>query len=116
MPTVGAFKVSGDGWLCCLHVLRIHLDFSNGGRVCVSHFLVSCSKGSDESPAPAPPTNPMVSWTFKGAFGGYVPSISFHSSKRCEVWASGDDMSGLYKSTDCGSSWQLISSPKNVSS
>lgn len=78
--------------------------------------LVSCSGGSSDSPAPTPLTNPRVSWTFKGAFGGYVPSINFHPSKSCEVWASGDDMSGIYKSSDCGSSWQLISSPQNVSS
>ncbi|MBK9037667.1 MAG: hypothetical protein IPL83_00625 [Bdellovibrionales bacterium] len=78
--------------------------------------LVSCSKKGNDSPAPASPISPRMSWTFKGVFGGYVPSIVFHPSKPCEVWASGDDMSGLYKSTDCGSSWQLISSPKNVSS
>ncbi len=73
----------------------------------------SCSKKGEDLQAPS--TGPTPLWTFKGAFGGYVPSLAFHPNTSCEVWASGDDMSGLYKSVDCGSSWELISTPKNTS-
>ncbi|GEM_PF-7067354 len=80
---------------------------------------LSCSKKGDDSPAPSSPANPSnpstATWTFKGVFGGYVPSIVFHPSNSCEVWASGDDMSGIYKSSDCGSTWNQISTPKNSS-
>lgn len=78
-------------------------------------LMISCSKKSDESPAPSRPTNSTATWTFKGVFGGYIPSITFHPSNACEVWASGDDMSGLYKSTDCGATWSLVTTPKNFS-
>ena len=72
-------------------------------------ILISCTQKSTES------TSRTSFWVFKGAFGGYVPSVVFHPTNSCEVWASGDDMSGLYKSTDCGVNWSLVSTPKNMS-
>jgi len=47
-------------------------------------------------------------WTQIGPTGGEFPSIVFHPTNKGEVWASGDDGSGLYKSTDYGASWSLV--------
>ena len=48
---------------------------------------------------------------------GFFSSVAFHPSRTGEVWASGDDSSGLYKSNDGGDSWALIDGlPPNQSS
>lgn len=86
-------------------------------------FLASfgCSSASNESPYVPPPTDPQTSgssgqWTHVGPETGFVPSVRFHPTENCVVWASGDDMSGLYKSTDCGVNWVRASTPPNMSS
>ena len=79
-----------------------------------SLFIVSCGGGS--SSTTPPPTSPSPVWTFTGVDGGYVPDIVFHPSNSCEVWASADDMGGIYKSTDCGANWtRITTTPKNFS-
>jgi photosystem II stability/assembly factor-like uncharacterized protein len=39
---------------------------------------------------------------------GFFSSVAFHPSRTGEVWASGDDSSGLYNSDDGGDTWTLI--------
>jgi hypothetical protein len=65
--------------------------------------LISCSKGSSGGP----PQD--YTWTQIGAKGGFIPSVVFHPTKTGEVWASGDDGTGLYKSTDYGTTWTAVS-------
>lgn len=79
----------------------------------LSTLLAGCGGGSAGG-APPPPPAPV--WQFSGVFGGYVPRIVFHPSHACEVWASADDMGGLYRSTDCGSTWSRVATVKNFSS
>lgn len=56
------------------------------------------------------------SWSNISPSGGWVSSIKYHPSNEGEVWASGDDSSGIYKSTNGGNSWRLIdSTPANHS-
>ena len=62
----------------------------------------ACSKGSSSAPSPD------FVWTRLGPEGGFVSSVAFHPSTMGEVWASGDDGSGLYRSTDSGATWSLF--------
>ena len=39
---------------------------------------------------------------------GFFSSVAFHPSRAGEVWASGDDSSGLYQSNDGGDTWALV--------
>ena len=39
---------------------------------------------------------------------GFFSSIAFHPLRDEEVWASGDDSSGLYKSNDGGDTWAIV--------
>ena len=39
---------------------------------------------------------------------GFFSSIAFHPLRDGEVWASGDDSSGLYKSNDGGDTWAIV--------
>ena len=48
-------------------------------------------------------------WQSLNLNGGFVPSIQFHPDNPSEIWISGDDQSGLFKSIDNGGSWQAIS-------
>ncbi|HEX4922930.1 MAG TPA: hypothetical protein VFV50_02555, partial [Bdellovibrionales bacterium] len=48
------------------------------------------------------------SWSHVGPRGGFVPAIVFHPSRAGEVWASGDDAGGLYKSADYGATWTAV--------
>lgn len=66
--------------------------------------IVSCSKGSSGGP----PQD--YTWTQIGPKGGFIPSVVFHPTRAGEVWASGDDGTGLYKSTDYGATWAAVSS------
>lgn len=95
-------------------------------RIKILFFLfclafVGCSPSSNESPAVPTQTDPPTSnnsghWTHVSPETGFIPSIKFHPTENCVVWASGDDMSGLYKSTDCGIHWASVSTPANMSS
>ncbi|MCB0413316.1 MAG: hypothetical protein KDD50_03225 [Bdellovibrionales bacterium] len=51
--------------------------------------------------------NTSYTWSNIGPKGGYISSIAFHPSQSGVVWASGDDASGLYKSTDYGATWSI---------
>jgi len=43
-----------------------------------------------------------------GPPGGFISAIVFHPENPGEVWASGDDTGGLYRSQDGGASWQTL--------
>ena len=56
------------------------------------------------------------SWTQIGRPGGWISSITFHPANAAEIWASGDDSAGLYRSADGGNSWTLFTNtPTNQS-
>ena len=83
--------------------------------IVVSSFVVSgCGSSGSGSPT-QPPVVTSAVWSFSGVYGGFVPDIVFHPSNSCEVWASADDMGGIYKSTDCGTNWNRVTTPKNFS-
>lgn len=87
---------------------------------CLSFFISCTSNNSttpvDESPVPNQIESTKESqWIYRAPFGGFISAIRFHPANECEVWASGDDMSGLYKSTNCGTSWEQVKTPKNFS-
>ncbi len=67
--------------------------------------IMACGKKSD--PAPSPLTG--YTWTQIGPKGGFIPSVVFHPTNPGEVWASGDDGTGLYRSTDYGATWTAVS-------
>ncbi len=71
---------------------------------------------SSATPTPTPSATPNPVWTRLGPYGGFIASIAFHPTRSNEVWISGDDSDGLYKSTDSGATWQLIDTPANHSS
>lgn len=49
-------------------------------------------------------------WTNIGPdFGGYFREFTFHPSNSNIIFAGGDDASGIWKSTDGGQNWQLVS-------
>lgn len=50
-------------------------------------------------------------WTNVGPEGGFISSVAFHPLVEGEVWVSGDDASGLFRSIDDGNSWTLLTSP-----
>lgn len=59
---------------------------------------------------------PDYIWTQMAPEGGFVSAVQYHPTRNGEVWASGDDSSGLYKSLDSGGSWNLITTtPPNHS-
>jgi photosystem II stability/assembly factor-like uncharacterized protein len=66
--------------------------------------LIGCT-GDDDDGAPPPPD---YQWTSRGPSGGWVSSVAFHPARAGEIWASGDDSSGLFRSTDSGATWQQI--------
>lgn len=78
--------------------------------ICV--FLLACSSNKeDDSPAPAPPTLVAdYSWEQISPDGGFVANVEYHPGNANEIWASGDDSSGLFKSVDGGDQWTLIRS------
>jgi photosystem II stability/assembly factor-like uncharacterized protein len=56
------------------------------------------------------------SWTQIGRPSGWISSIAFHPANAGEIWASGDDSAGLYRSTDGGDTWTLFTNtPANQS-
>lgn len=77
-----------------------------------SLIMAGCGGGDSDS---TPPTSATAVWSFSGVYGGYIPNIVYHPTTSCEVWASADDMGGIYKSTDCGVNWTRVSTPKNFS-
>lgn len=49
-----------------------------------------------------------LSWKQIGPKGGFIAAVQFQPNKTGVVWASADDGSGIYKSTDFGASWNLV--------
>lgn len=88
------------------------MTFRSGIFLILFAGMLSCVP---KAPNEASTSTGSASWTFKGATGGFISSIAFHPTNSCEVWMSGDDMSGLYKSTDCGVNWSQIHSIQNMS-
>lgn len=68
-------------------------------------LLNGCSSSGSSDPV-IPPVS--YTWSNIGPKGGYVSSVIFHPTRSGEVWASGDDSSGVYKSTDFGATWSLV--------
>lgn len=73
-------------------------------------------------PAPNPPTPPEPAGTTDYTFsrlspeGGFVSSIAFRPGHAGEIWASGDDSSGLFRTQNSGSIWESLKTPpKNIS-
>ncbi len=77
--------------------------------------LTGCGGSSSSSSGSS--SNPGYAWTNVAPSGGFVASIAFNPQIPNEVWASGDDSSGLYKSGDAGGAWTLVrSTPADQSS
>ncbi len=74
-----------------------------------------CNSSNDAGNTQSVNSSLVFQWDQIGPESGFVSSIKFHPTIDCLVWASGDDMSGLYKSVNCGNSWELIQTPKNFS-
>lgn len=53
-------------------------------------------------------TTTQTVFTQIGPTGGIISSIRFHPLRAGEVWACGDDGSGIYRSTDSGVTWNLV--------
>jgi photosystem II stability/assembly factor-like uncharacterized protein len=51
-----------------------------------------------------------------GPVGGRITAIAFHPTTPDEVWASGGDASGLYRSRDGGHTWTVLQTPPDQSS
>lgn len=93
-----------------------------------SVFFVNCSSNSnngDSAPAPTPGPTPPPGPTNNGSYtykrispsGGFISSVAYRPNQVSEVWISGDDSSGLYRSQNGGTDWQLITSaPLDMSS
>lgn len=75
--------------------------------LCAGMFLcINCSSsGTNEDVGPAAPD---WNWSNIGPTKGYVSSVVFHPTHSGEVWASGSDSDGIYKSEDYGASWSLV--------
>ena len=80
-------------------------------------FLFACSSdpggsqpdGGITAPDAATETPPDIEINSIGPSNiGFFSSVAFHPSRAGEVWASGDDSSGLYKSNDGGDTWALV--------
>jgi hypothetical protein len=66
--------------------------------------------------SPALADNNSYTWTQLGPAGGWIASIAFNPAQAGEIWASGDDASGIYRSLDGGATWTLFTNmPANPS-
>ena len=57
----------------------------------------------------------VFAWTNIRPYGGFVSSVAFHPVNAGEIWVSGDDSGGIYRSTDSGATWSLLSTPPDQS-
>ncbi|MCU7933558.1 MAG: cadherin-like domain-containing protein [Candidatus Thiodiazotropha sp. (ex Dulcina madagascariensis)] len=76
-------------------------------------FTFKASDGSLDSAAATVSItlNEVYNWANIGPQGGYVSSVTFHPTVSGEIWISGDDSSGFYRSTDGGDNWSLMTTP-----
>jgi photosystem II stability/assembly factor-like uncharacterized protein len=78
--------------------------------VCIT-ALASCGGGGGGGTSGESTPAYSYRWTNLSPFGGFVSSVAFHPANRGEVWVSGDDASGIYRSTNNGTSWTLLTTP-----
>ena len=64
--------------------------------------IAGCGGGGDDSTQPGPGS---PRWTSLGPERGFVSSVAFDPSVPGRLWASGDDSSGIFLSTDDGMTW-----------
>ena len=65
---------------------------------CTLALLVALTGCADSEDSPAP----GFVWEQIAPEGGFVSSVAFHPSQPGEIWISGDDGSGLFRSVDGG--------------
>ena len=73
----------------------------------VALCLAACGGSGSTNP---PPPAPDFVWAEVGPSGGFVASVAFDPAAAGEVWASGDDASGLFRSRNAGQSWTSVAS------
>ncbi|MCU7922826.1 MAG: cadherin-like domain-containing protein [Candidatus Thiodiazotropha sp. (ex Dulcina madagascariensis)] len=76
-------------------------------------FTFKVSDGSLDSAAATVSItlNEVYNWINIGPHGGYISSVTFHPTVSGEIWISGDDSSGFYRSIDGGDNWSLMTTP-----
>jgi len=67
-------------------------------------FLPSCSRKKNKPFFFAAPDSDYT-WTNISPDGGFISSVAFHPATPGEIWLSGDDAGGIYRSDDDGATW-----------
>ena len=78
---------------------------------CFCFFILLSAGSSCSNNNPTTPTGDTFTWSNISPSGGFVSSVQFHPNISSEIWASGDDSGGLYRSTNGGNSWILLTTP-----